>query len=347
MENPVALLVERQNDISEGNGAAPLLPKFPSYTVCNLRGGVGKTSLVFNLSFLVDNLLVVDTCPQCNLTWFYDNNYANNNHVTTINDVISPYFMPGLGFASHVAKNIGATNNYFANKNSFYISSDQNLYQLPTKLSIALAQTMFANSIDQRDIIDKMLFCLRTEIDREKKETNTDKCLIDTSPFFSGATHLACHASDALIVPVRTDQQSINSLELLIYNLTNPSSDLLKFATSNKHIPKIQLIVLTHCGWSRKAKSKNQPDKQTRIYIQKVFDIISRNIYLFTTNIPANHLVLLDDFLDAGRMSSAKSMPIELLNPKDTITINRIKTTVNQSVTKIKNQLKYIHQCIW
>ena len=130
MENPVALLVERQNDISEGNGAAPLLSKFPSYTVCNLRGGVGKTSLVFNLSFLVDNLLVVDICPQCNLTWFYDNNYANSDHVTTINDVISPYFMPGLGFASHVAKNIGATNNYFANKNSFYIQLDQNLYQL-------------------------------------------------------------------------------------------------------------------------------------------------------------------------------------------------------------------------
>ena len=60
-----------------------------------------------------------------------------------------------------------------------------------------------------------------------------------------------------------------------------------------------------------------------------------------------NHLLLLDDFLGAGRMSSAKSKPIELLNSGDTMVIHRIRTTVNQSVDKIKNQLHYISNCIW
>jgi len=60
-----------QNAIAE-NKAEPLsLPKFPTYCICNLRGGIGKTSLAFNLSYLVENLLAVDTCPQGNLSYFY------------------------------------------------------------------------------------------------------------------------------------------------------------------------------------------------------------------------------------------------------------------------------------
>ncbi len=51
------------------------LPKFKKYTICNLRGGIGKTTLAFNLSYLADNLLAIDTCPQGNLSYYFDNQY--------------------------------------------------------------------------------------------------------------------------------------------------------------------------------------------------------------------------------------------------------------------------------
>lgn len=97
-------------------GRHPLgLPTFDRYAICNLRGGIGKTSLAFNLSYLADNLLAVDTCPQGNLSYFYDNGYYQNVS-TTVNDVLLPYFFPGLGKASRVAQFIGATNPIFRPK---------------------------------------------------------------------------------------------------------------------------------------------------------------------------------------------------------------------------------------
>ena len=216
-------LIDRQYAIAQGEAEPLDLPKFDTYAICNLRGGIGKTTLAFNLSYLADSVLAVDTCPQCNLTWFYDQNYLENVN-TSVYDMLLPDFVPGLGRASRVARSIGATNQFFENKNSFFLPSDNRLYILPSQIATAmgLAQRMTGNQ--QTLILDNMLYSLRNEIHREMQETGTEKCIIDTSPFFSGATHLSWHASDALIVPVRTDQQSINSLTLLLRTLSDPAS---------------------------------------------------------------------------------------------------------------------------
>src|SRR5258708_4732064 len=44
---------------------------FRSYAVSNLRGGVGKSSIAFNLVYEMSrqhSCLVTDVCPQCNFT---------------------------------------------------------------------------------------------------------------------------------------------------------------------------------------------------------------------------------------------------------------------------------------
>lgn len=339
-------IVSRQNDIAEGTATSLPLPDFDTYAICNLRGGIGKTSLAFNLSYETDNLLVADTCPQGNLSYFFDESYYQSNS-TSANDLIVPYFIPGLGHASRVAKLISATNSNFRNKTSYFIPSASELYMLPSQMANALVQARTMSGANQTRVIDNMLYSLKTELRREMSETSSKRCLIDTSPFFSGATHLSWHAADALIIPVRTDQQSINSLNLLIDTLSNPASEFRRTMPSDNHTPKIQLVVLTHCGWSTRAGARNEPNQQTRVFLEKVRDVVNRNITHFTTNDPDNHIVLLDDFLGCGRMSSARSKPIALLNPGDTMTINRVKTSVNASVTKIKNQLKFISDCIW
>jgi len=344
---PVEQLIDRQFAIADGyTEDTNNLPKFDAYTVCNLRGGIGKTSLTFNLSYLADDALIVDTCPQGNLSYFFDKNYATSS-ATTVNDLLTPYFIPGLGSASRAARPISASNTFFNGKNNYFIQSDNSLYLLPTQMANALAQARTTAGSVQTTIIDNMLYSLRTEIRREMSETKTKRVLIDTSPFFSGATHLSWHASDALIVPVRTDQQSINSLNLMLETLSKPSSEFRKIMPSDQHTPKIQMIVLTHCGWSTVAGARNKPNQQTKMYIEALRDIVRRNITQFTTDDPNNHIVILDDFLGSGRMSSARSKPLELLNPGDTMTVNRVRTTVNLSVNKIKNELKFIHNCIW
>ena len=57
-------IISRQFAISEGNAEPLPLPDYDTYAICNLRGGIGKSSLCFNLSYLTDNVLMVDTCRK-------------------------------------------------------------------------------------------------------------------------------------------------------------------------------------------------------------------------------------------------------------------------------------------
>ncbi|MCI8948098.1 MAG: ParA family protein [Lachnospiraceae bacterium] len=340
-------IINRQFDIANNQAEDIELPKYHVYAMCNLRGGIGKTTLSFNLSYLVDNLLAVDTCPQGNLSYFYDKDYYAG-HQTNVKDMLLPYLVPGLGKATRVAAYIGATNEFFSDKNNFYIPSSEELYLLPSQLITAINQTAGLQQVQKEQALKSILYSLKTEISRELSENSLDKCLIDTSPFFAGATQLAWYAADALVIPVRTDQQSIKSLELLINTLNNPQSEFRKYLPENDmNVPMIQMVVLTHCGWSTVAGARNEPNQQTKIYLKKVYDILSKNRTLLSTGNPENHLFMLDDFLGSGRISSFESKPMELLKEGETKVIDRLRVSVNKSVDKYKNQLKFIAGQLW
>ena len=340
-------IIYRQFDIANNNAVEIELPKYKIYAMCNLRGGIGKTTLSFNLSYLADDLLAVDTCPQGNLSYFYDKDYYAGNQ-TNVKDMLLPYLVPGLGKATRVASFIGATNEYFSDKNNFYIPSSEELYLLPSQLITAINQTAGLQQSQKQLALKSILYSLETEIKRELSENSLDKCIIDTSPFFAGATQLAWYAADALVIPVRTDQQSIKSLELLINILTNPQSEFRKYLPENDmNVPKIQMVVLTHCGWSTVAGARNEPNQQTKLYLKKVYDILSKNRTLLSTRNPENHLFMLDDFLGSGRISSFESKPMELLKEGETKVIDRLRVSINKSVDKCKNQLKFISNQLW
>ena len=138
--NPYSNIINRQYDIAAGNFPKVDLPKFQKYTLCNLRGGIGKTTLAFNLSYLGNDVLAVDTCPQGNLSFFFDNQYYNRAG-TSVRDLILPYLIPGLGKPSHIAAFVGATNKFFEDKQTYYIPSSSELYLLPSQLISAINQT--------------------------------------------------------------------------------------------------------------------------------------------------------------------------------------------------------------
>lgn len=348
-DSAITNIICRQESIAHGDFPNLPLPKFSRYTLCNLRGGIGKTTLAFNLSYLGDDVLAVDTCPQGNLSFYFDNEYYSNQS-PTVRELILPYLIPGLGKATHLASFVGATNDTFADRKTYYIPSSSELYLLPSQLISAINQASGLSGTQKNEALVSILYSLRNELDREMNDISSgvSKCLIDTSPFFAGATQLAWYASDALIIPVRTDQQSIKSLELLVNTLTSPQSEYRKYLPENDlNLPKIQMVVLTHCGWSTVAGARNVPNQQTTLYVRKVYEILNRNRTLLSTDDPANHLFMLDDFLGSGRISSAMSCPLELLQPGQSKTIDRVKVSVNDSVEKCKNQLRYINQLIW
>ena len=323
------------------------LPKFEKYAVCNLRGGIGKSTLTFNLAYDSQNILAIDTCPQGNSTAFFSGGQAVTG--VTMYDALLPYTMPRMSFPSNIALPVENYNQYFEGHNSYFVPSSANLYEFPTLLEGALAQARNIPVVREAERAKvQILESLKSLIERELKKLEVSRVIIDTSPFFSGATQLSWHAVDALIVPVRTDQQSVDSLELLLDLLGNPNRAFMRaMGDAGLSIPKIQMVVVTHCGWSTAPGARNEPNNQTKIYLKKVKELISKNMQHFTTNDPDNHIVPVDDFLGSGRIASAKQIPIKCLRPNQSFTINGQQVEVNSSVEKCQKQLSFISQSIW
>lgn len=321
------------------------LPKYKRYAICNLRGGIGKSTLSFNLTYDTDDVIAVDTCPQGNSTAFFTS--GNIPSGTTVYDALLPYMLPRMPFPSNIAQKIVDTNLHFADKNSYFVPSSPNLYEFPSIMESALTQ---AKSIPggSDKARSQILNSFRDLIDRETKNYNLSKVIVDTSPFFSGATHLAWHAVDSLIVPVRTDQQSVDSLKLLIQLLSDPVRSFLRSQEGLKlHKPKIQLVIVTHCGWSTRPGARNEPNNQTKVYLERIKEIVSNHIDLFTTKDPDNHIAPLDDFLGSGRIASVKHIPIKCLKSRQNFTIGGQRVEVNESVEKCQKQLSFITSNIW
>lgn len=321
------------------------LPKKQKYAVCNLRGGIGKSTLTFNLAYDADDVLAVDTCPQGNSSSFFRAGVEVDG--ITAYDALLPYLLPRMSFPSDISQRASDLNKYFRGKNVHYVPSSPNFYEFPSIMEAALSQARQIPGESER-ARKQILNSFKDLLNREITKSHSSKVLIDTSPFFSGATHLAWHAVDALIVPVRTDQQSVDSLKLLIEMLKSPDRVFLRAQEGlGLSSPKIQMVVVTHCGWSTRPGAKHEPNNQTKIYLEKVREVVLNNIDIFTTDDPDNHIVPLDDFLGSGRIASAKQIPIKCLQPGQRFKIGDQEVSVNESVEKCQKQLTFITSNIW
>src|SRR3990167_8712273 len=64
-------LLERFKTVADGGSVPSPSGLFTTYAISNFRGGIGKSTLAFNLAWEIsrrNKTLLFDACPQCNFT---------------------------------------------------------------------------------------------------------------------------------------------------------------------------------------------------------------------------------------------------------------------------------------
>lgn len=326
---------------------------FRTYSVTNFRGGIGKTTLSFNLAYAMSKkymTLFLDMCPQQNFTSLL----LNSTKPFVGNTVYDALMEKMMGSAwqmddKKLSLRVQDFNSEFRNdcKTCYFIPGSSKLFLYPSQFYSRLNEYLgMTSSGTGEKPVSVLLKMLKTIITEQMQETKTEKVLIDTSPFFAGGTHLAWAASDALVIPVRVDEQSIYSLELTLEMLHNPNSDfnIWRNRADIEEKPTVQAIIMTHCGWNRQAD--HQIDSASRMYIERAVDIAEKYSSVFSTENVVNHFALLSDFHSSGRISGSKAIPIENLVEGRQHRIEGRKVEVNRSVKRYKKELQYTFNLI-
>jgi len=344
MSNDLNKLLEQFKIVAEGGQVDRPKDRFSTYAVTNFRGGIGKSTLSFNLAWEIsrrNRALFFDLCPQRNFTQSLLGDDANNTS-HTIYDALLPRVMAGtpkVQFDDLITSVPPACLPFKSGAGAYVVPGSSELFLFPSLLytQLSAAANLGARSKETTRNILQSVEHLGNALQKHLKAT---KVLIDTSPFFGGATHLGWVAAEALVIPVRVDQHSMEALKLTLSMLRNPEMDFLRLNSqaSITKIPKVHAIVMTHCGWNR--QTAFTPDRSTQAYLAQVIDIVRANADLFSCDDPIDAIHLLDDFHSAGRISGSKRIPLAKLIVGESHTIEGQRLEVNESLTRYQRELK-------
>jgi chromosome partitioning protein len=346
MSDGIRKILSTHQQVIEEGYALPQGQNFTSYAISNLRGGVGKSSIAFNLAFEVSRnhtLLVTDVCPQCNFTEMLLGDFRPK---VNIYNALQPIILgPAFGeLPDDLSYKVSTHCDYFkGGKPAWIIAGNPELFAFPSTL---YQQLNLAYASKNAVAVERLLHGLKSVLANEAKEKKCEKILMDTSPFYAGGTHLAWCAVDALIVPVRVDEHSIESLELLMKQLSDPGRDfqVWKDRAGGFEIPKIAAIVMTMVG--SKSQVRATPDGASMMYIERAYAVAEQYAKLFAMNDPSDAFVITDDFHSAGRISGAKHIPISELKLRSFHRVEGRRLQVNTSAERYQRQLKYLASMI-
>jgi chromosome partitioning protein len=228
----------------------------------NMKGGVGKTTLAFNLAWYLyqyepANVLLIDLDPQFNATQCvmdYKTFQDHRKNKGTIADLMIDQPMMALKSNKKIKKNPANALHNVAK------STSHRLDLLPADLQLAWVVKNPAQ-MDYR--LEKLL---------EKLRTTYDFVIIDCAPTDSVLTTMALTASDYLLIPVRPDRFSI----LGFFNLMETIKTFRANCT-DPHTVKVLGIVFTQVTSTSQVEKESMKDISTAA--------LNENIHVFT-----NHL---------------------------------------------------------
>ena len=334
-------VLQNHAKVVEGGEIGPGGLRYRSYAISTLRGGVGKSTLAFNLAYEMAtkrSLLIADLCAQCNLT---ETLMRQSPDITVLRALQPVLLGPAFGeIPEDISYRVSHTCDSFkAQKACWLIPGDALMFAFPSTM---YQQLQIANAQSNPSAVRKLLESLKNVLDGEAAMKKANGILLDTSPFYAGGTHLAWCAADAIIIPVRVDEHSIDSLELTLDLLSNPQRDFVIWneRAGGRQSPRVAAIVMTMVG--SKSKLRATPDSASRMYIEGALAIAEKYGKLFDHPEPADAFVITDDFVSSGRISGAKSIPISRLKIGSFHTVDRKRLQVNSSAERYQRELAYL-----
>jgi chromosome partitioning protein len=351
MTTDIDTVIERYGRILNGELMPERTRHFRSYAISNFRGGIGKSTLAFNLGYEISRSkpsLFLDTCSQRNFSQnvFGDqlHDFQRSLYDSLISEITNTTPIP---FDDELIGSVRTFCSHFAGgKPSYMIPGSAQLFLFPSLLYSQLAQYNQLDPQYRKEPSARTLLAIRRIADEAAKAKKSEKILIDTSPFFAGATHLSWLAADALIIPVRVDQNSVEALDLTLKMLKEPDWQFHKFnqQAGITHTPRVHAVVMTHCGWNR--QKENTPDSSTRYFIQKSLEIAKRYSDLFSEKEVNNCFYLLDDFHSSGRISGKQRIPLSQLRDGQKFNVDGQRLEVNPSIARYQMEIKNLAEAL-
>lgn len=317
-----------------------------SYAIWNNKGGVGKSTITFNLASRYAELnptkkvLVIDMCPQANSSMMLlgggvrGEAEVHNLCTNPQSPTIVGYLTNALGGGPHAPPprsldyvvQVSTRNNNLP-RNLNLVCGDPNLELIAAWISnLASSQQVLPNVrpwVWVHEVVKRFIEGLVNESPGEWA------IFVDTNPSFSSYTELAICAVDKLLLPVNADDSSrtaINAMHSLLYgqNPPHPIYGAWTFAHNSAlfgvQVPKIHMVIGNRLTQNLGAAAAFAA--LSRASVESLYGLYVANSARFTVraappvseaDFVGKYSVSLRDFNTAGVVAAHEGVPVSSL----------------------------------